>query len=545
MIETHAPSAYAYPLLIRHLWHAPMTCNPRQEIVSGATLRYDYATLYARVERLAGGLASLGIGKGDTVAVMNWDDHRYLECFFAIPMMGAVLHTVNVRLAPEQVLYTINHAGDDAILVHADFVPLIEQIADRIERPVKLVYLGDQPGAAPPAGYAGEYEALLAGAGDGFEFEDFDENTPATTFYTTGTTGDPKGVIYSHRQLVLHTLGLVAGLGSADNENRFHRGDVYMPITPMFHVHAWGMPYAATLMGIKQVYPGRYEPALLLQMIEREAVTFSHCVPTILHMLLAAPEAEKTDLSRWKVVIGGAAMPGALALAAAERGIGAFTGYGLSETCPVLTTADMSGSVEVTTDESSIARRCVTGMPMPMVDLRVVDMQMNDLPRGSGHCGEVVVRAPWLTQGYTADEAGSESLWEGGYLHTGDVGYLDEDGSLHITDRMKDVIKSGGEWISSLQLEDIVSRCDGVAEAAAIGIPDARWSERPLILVVRSDPGLEAGPVLAAIQAEVECGRLSEWAMPGRVEFVDALPRTSVGKLDKKAMRALFGGQAE
>jgi len=544
MIETHAPSAYAYPLLIRHLWHAPMTCNPRQEIVSGETLRYDYAALYARVERLAGGLASLGIGKGDTVAVINWDDHRYLECFFAIPMIGAVLHTVNPRLAPEQILYTINHAGDDAILVHADFVPLVEQIADRIERPVKLIYLGDEPGARPPAGYAGEYEALLAAAEDGFEFEDFDEHTTATTFYTTGTTGDPKGVFYSHRQLVLHTLGLIAGLGSADNDNRFHRGDVYMPITPMFHVHAWGMPYAATLMGVKQVYPGRYEPARLLKLIEREEVTFSHCVPTILHMLLSAPEAEKTDLSHWKVVIGGAAMPRALALAAAERGIAAFTGYGLSETCPVLTTADMSGSVEVTTDEASITRRCVTGIPMPMVDLRVVDAGNNDIPRGGGVSGEVVVRAPWLTQGYTGDEDRSAALWDSGYLHTGDVGYLDEDGSLHLTDRMKDVIKSGGEWISSLQLEDIVSRCDGVAEAAAIGIPDAHWTERPLILVVRSDPGLEAGPVLAAIRAEVEHGRLSEWAVPERVEFVDALPRTSVGKLDKKAMRVLFGGPA-
>ncbi|MGD8348483.1 MAG: fatty acid--CoA ligase [Gammaproteobacteria bacterium] len=544
MIETHASSAYSYPLLIRHLWHAPMTCNPRQEIVSGDT-RYDYGALYARVERLAGGLASLGIGKGDTVAVMNWDDHRYLECFFAIPMLGAVLHTVNVRLAPEQILYTINHAGDDAILVHADFVPLIEQIADRIERPLKLVYLGDQPGAEPPAGYGGEYESLLAAADDGFEFEDFDENTPATTFYTTGTTGDPKGVFYSHRQLVLHTLGLVAGLGSADNDNRFHRGDIYMPITPMFHVHAWGMPYAATLMGLKQVYPGRYEPDRLLKLIEREGVTFSHCVPTILHMLLAAPEAADIDLSGWKVVIGGSAMPRGLALAAAQRGIAAFTGYGLSETCPVLTTADMSGSVEVTTDDASIARRCVTGQPMPMVDLRVVDAQMNDLPRGKEHCGEVVVRSPWLTQGYTGDEDGSAALWNSGYLHTGDVGYLDEDGSLHITDRIKDVIKSGGEWISSLQLEDVVSRCDGVAEVAAIGIPDDRWSERPLILVVRSDPGLEADSLMGAIRAEVERGQLSDWAVPARVEFVDALPRTSVGKLDKKAMREIFGKPAE
>ena len=540
MIETRAASAYSYPLLLRHLWHKSLSSNPSQEIVSGEALRYDYATLYERVGRLAAGLAALGVGRGDTVAVMDWDNHRYLECFFAIPMMGAVLHTVNVRLAPEQILYTINHAGDDVLLVHAEFVPLVEQIRARIERPLKLVYLCDTAQFELPQGFDAEYEALLAAADGGFEFEDFDENTTATTFYTTGTTGDPKGVFYSHRQLVLHTLGLVADLGSADGIHRFHRGDVYMPITPMFHVHAWGMPYAATLMGVKQVYPGRYEPRLLLRLIEREGVTFSHCVPTILNMLLAAPEAAHTDLSRWKVVIGGSAMPRGLARLAAEMGVAAYTGYGLSETCPVLTMADMSGIEDVGTDDETIARRCVTGKPVGMVELRVVDAEMNDIPRGGAASGEVVVRAPWLTQGYAGNADASAALWEAGYLHTGDAGYLDENGSLHITDRIKDVIKSGGEWISSLALEDIASRCAGVAEVAAIGIPDAQWGERPLLIVVRSDADLSADDVLAAVNAEVEGGRLSGWALPERVEFVDSLPRTSVGKLDKKAMRARY-----
>ena len=540
MIETRAASAYSYPLLLRHLWHKSLSSNPSQEIVSGEALRYDYATLYERVGRLAAGLAALGVGRGDTVAVMDWDNHRYLECFFAIPMMGAVLHTVNVRLAPEQILYTINHAGDDVLLVHAEFVPLVEQIRARIERPLKLVYLCDTAQFELPQGFDAEYEALLAAADGGFEFEDFDENTTATTFYTTGTTGDPKGVFYSHRQLVLHTLGLVADLGSADGIHRFHRGDVYMPITPMFHVHAWGMPYAATLMGVKQVYPGRYEPSLLLRLIEREGVTFSHCVPTILNMLLSAPQAAETDLSRWKVVIGGSAMPRGLARLAAEMGVAAYTGYGLSETCPVLTMADMSGIEDVGTDDETIARRCVTGKPVGMVELRVVDAEMNDIPRGGAVSGEVVVRAPWLTQGYAGNADASAALWEAGYLHTGDAGYLDENGALHITDRIKDVIKSGGEWISSLALEDIASRCAGVAEVAAIGIPDAQWGERPLLIVVRSDADLSADDVLAAVNAEVEGGRLSGWALPERVEFVDSLPRTSVGKLDKKAMRARY-----
>lgn len=542
MIESHASAAYNYPLLIRHLWHTPLSAHADQHIVSGDN-RFSYRQIRERIGRLAAGLASIGVGHGDTVAVMDWDNHRYLECFFAVPMMGAVLHTVNIRLSAEQILYTINHAEDDVILLHCDFVPIIEQIRDRIERETRFVFLRDDATAATPEFCVAEYESMLEAASPDFEFQDFDENTIATTFYTTGTTGEPKGVFYSHRQLVLHTLGLIANLGSGDASNRFHRGDVYMPITPMFHVHAWGMPYAATLMGVKQVYPGRYEPAALLQLIEREAVTFSHCVPTILHMLLSAPEVEQIDLSRWKVIIGGGALPRGLAQAAIEQGINVFTGYGLSETCPILTIADLSGMHQVTGDEESIKRRCKTGQPLVMVDLRVVDAQMKDVPRDGVSTGEVVVRSPWVTQGYSGNPQGSETLWEGGYLHTGDVGYIDETGSLQITDRIKDVIKSGGEWISSLQLEDIASRCVGVSEVAAFAIADERWGERPMLAIVASevdDDGIIANQVQQAIQAEVDSGRISKWAMPQRIEIVEALPKTSVGKMDKKVLRATY-----
>jgi len=542
MIESHASSAYNYPLLIRHLWHTPLSAHADQQIVSGDN-RFSYRQIRERIGRLAAGLASIGVRHGDTVAVMDWDNHRYLECFFAVPMMGAVLHTVNIRLSAEQILYTINHAEDDVILLHSDFVPLIEQIRDRIERDTRFVFLRDDAAAATPEFCVAEYESMLEAESPDFDFQDFDENTIATTFYTTATTGEPKGVFYSHRQLVLHTLGLIANLGSGDASNRFHRGDVYMPITPMFHVHAWGVPYAATLMGVKQVYPGRYEPAALLQLIEREAVTFSHCVPTILHMLLSAPEVEQIDLSRWKVIIGGGALPRGLAQAAIEQGINVFTGYGLSETCPILTIADLSGMHQVTGDEESIKRRCKTGQPLVMVDLRVVDAQMQDVPRDGVSTGEVVVRSPWATQGYTGDPQGSESLWEGGYLHTGDVGYIDETGSLQITDRIKDVIKSGGEWISSLLLEDIASRCTGVSEVAAFAIADERWGERPMLAIVASevdDDGIIADQVQQAIQAEVDSGRISKWAMPQRIEIVEALPKTSVGKMDKKVLRATY-----
>ncbi len=541
-----ANSAYDYPLLIKQLLHTPLLCAPNQEIVSGDHWRYDYRTFRDRIARLASGLASLGIGKGSTVAVMDWDSHRYLECYFAVPMLGAVLHTINIRLSPEQILYTIHHAEDDVILVHSDFRAVLAQISSRFERPIARVLLQDESESQPPVGYAAEYEALLSCSESGYEFKDFDEQTPATTFYTTGTTGDPKGVVYTHRQLVLHTMAILAGLGPIAGSNRFHRGAVYMPMTPMFHVHGWGVPYAATLMGVKQVYPGRYEPSKLLGLIQREGVTFSHCVPTILHMLLAAPAAEATDLSGWKVIIGGAALPQGLAQAALARGIDVFTAYGMSETCPFLTIADLSATPRDSRSGEAIAQRCKTGKPAPLVELRVVDPHMNDVPHDGKTTGEVVVRAPWLAQGYVKDSERSEALWEGGYLHTGDVGHIDPTGSLQVTDRMKDLIKSGGEWISSLELESIVSGCEGVAEVAAIGLPDGLWGERPMLVVVRTEEGetpVTAGDVRDAVRLHVESGRLSKWAVPERIEFVESLDKTSVGKLDKKALRARYVGQ--
>ncbi len=537
-------AAYEYPLLIRHLLHTPLSGSPDQEIVSGDVMRYSYRTFRERIGRLASGLTSLGIKSGDTVAVMDWDNHRYLECFFAVPMMGAVLHTVNIRLSPEQILYTINHADDDIILVHTDFVDILEQISDRFERPVKLVLLHDDPAPVTlPTGYEAEYESMLEESDSEFDFKDFDENTRATTFYTTGTTGDPKGVAYTHRQLVLHSLGILAAFSTASGNNRFHKEDVYMPMTPMFHVHGWGIPYAATMMGVKQVYPGRYEPAKLLGLIDREGATFSHCVPTILQMLISAPEAQDVDLSRLKVVVGGSALPEGLEKAALDLGIEVFAAYGLSETCPVITTADLPATDCERGSDEDLARRRKPGKPVSLVELRVVDADMNDIPRDGKSTGEIVARAPWLTQTYTKNPEATLDLWRGGYLHTGDVGYFDETGSLLITDRIKDVIKTGGEWISSLDLESIVSRCAGVQDVAAIGIPDERWGERPMLIVVRSaevTPAITGEQVKEAIMGHVTSGKLSKWAIPERIEFVDQIDKTSVGKLDKKVLRARY-----
>ena len=537
------PSAYDYPLLIKHLLHTPLATAPEQEFVYRDISRYTYRTLRQRIGRLASGLVGLGVRPGDTVAVMDWDSHRYLECYFAIPMMGAVLQTVNIRLSPEQILYTLNHAGADVILCHTDFLPILDTIKDRLETVKIFVVLSDGGSNAerPPSSlaFAAEYEDLLARGMEAFDFPDFDENTRATTFYTTATTGDPKGVYFSHRQIVLHTLAVLGTLASPAAHQRLHYGDVYMPITPMFHVHAWGVPYVTTAMGLKQVYPGRYLPDMLLSLIKQEKVTFSHCVPTILHMLLASPAAKDVDLSGWKVVIGGSALPKGLAKLAMEKGIDVFGGYGLSETCPILTLAQLKpGMTELDTD-TEIEYRTKAGLPIQLVDLRIVDEQMHDVPHDGKSSGEVVVRAPWLTQGYLNDPVNSEELWRGGYLHTKDIGTIDPEGYLLVTDRIKDVIKSGGEWISSLVIEDIISRHPGVSEVAVIARPDERWGERPLALIVLREESV--GVVTEEhIQIHVkdwaDRGAISKWAVPD-VQFVENLEKTSVGKLDKKVMR--------
>ena len=541
-------AAHEPPLTIGHILAQGAARGANREIVYRDRTRHSYSVLAERVSRLAGALAKLGVEPGSTVAVMDWDSHRYLEAFFAVPMMGAVLHTVNVRLSPEQILYTINHAEDDVILVHVDFVPLIESIAGKLRAGVRFVLIADGmqvPSSAVP--FMGEYEALLAAARARYDFPLLDENTRATTFYTTGTTGLPKGVYYSHRQLVLHTLAISAAFGGASHAS-IGADDVYMPITPMFHVHAWGLPYVATMLGLKQVYPGRYAPDVLLKLIRQEEVTFSHCVPTILQMIFADAEMATSDLSNWKVVIGGSALPVALARAAAGHGVDIIAGYGMSETCPILTLAHLEPHMFGWDAERQLAYLCRAGRPVPFVQLRIVDEDMKDVPRDGRTAGEIVARAPWLTQGYLGETERSEDLWRGGWLHTGDAGFIDDEGYLKITDRIKDVVKTGGEWVSSLDLEDIVLRMPGVAEAAIVGLPDEKWGERPVALVV-SRPGFTAQLTEEMVREHVkefaENGAISRYAVPDRVHFVAAIPKTSVGKLDKKAIRAkLLAGEA-
>ena len=539
-----ADNAYQYPLLIKQLLLSGPRYAPDQEIVYANRSKYTYRDLVTRIHRLANALTAAGVKPGDVVAVLDWDTPRYLECFFAIPMIGAVLHTVNVRLSPEQIVYTMNHAEDDLVLVHDDFAPLLEKVSGELTTVKNYIQLTDSEQAVSTGlPVVGEYEALLAAADTHFEFPDFDENSIATTFYTTGTTGNPKGVFFSHRQLVLHTLAMTGTLSAFDEQPLMRSSSVYMPITPMFHVHAWGVPYAATLLGIKQVYPGRYEPELLVDLLKTHKVSFSHCVPTIMQMLMATESIKTADLSNWHVLIGGSALTKGLCEAAAKLGIRMYTGYGMSETGPLLTTTHMK---PVNMEQSLVAQsdqRVKTGVPVPLVDIRIIDEEGNSLPHDGETKGEVVARAPWLTQGYLKEPEKGQELWAGGWLHTGDVASIEPDHNLTIKDRIKDVIKTGGEWLSSLDLENMISQHPAVAGAAVVGVPDDKWGERPHALVVlKAGQTADTAAIQAHLQQFVTAGDINKWAIPERIDFVEDIPKTSVGKINKKLIRDQLKG---
>ena len=532
-----AEGAYQYPLLIKRLLLSGARYEKTREIVYRDHSRFTYQMLNERICRLAGALAAAGVKAGDTVAVMDWDSHRYLECMFAIPMIGAVVHTVNVRLSPEQILFTMNHAEDKVVLVNSEFAPLYNAIAGQLTTVEKTVLLTDADDkSADLPDLFGEYEALLAAASPHYEFEDFDENSVATTFYTTGTTGNPKGVYFTHRQLVLHTLAIATILGSV--EGMLGGDKVYMPITPMFHVHAWGVPYAATMLGVKQVYPGRYDPELLVALWQKEKVTFSHCVPTIMQMVLNARAAEGMDFTGWNIIIGGSSLNRSLYEAAKARGIQLSAAYGMSETGPLVSVAHINDDLMAAGEDERTTYRLRAGAPGVLVEAAIVDGEGNFLPSDGETQGELVLRAPWLSGGYFREPEKGAELWAGGWLHTGDVATLDSMGGIDIRDRIKDVIKTGGEWVSSLQLEDLCSRHPGVREVAVVGVADPQWGERPFaLLVVREGHVLDARTLKEHLKPFVEQGHINKWAIPSQIALVTEIPKTSVGKLDKKQIR--------
>ncbi|MGO2733335.1 fatty acid--CoA ligase [Psychrobacter sp.] len=552
-IYNGAPSAYDYPLLVKQLLNRAKTVSLDQEIVYADKKRFTYKDLFSRINRLANVLADLELDAGDVVAVMDWDSHRYLESYFAVPMSEYILQTVNIRLSPEKILYTMNHAKPKVLMLNSEFAPLVKDYQFENSSIEHIIWLDDD-GVSYEGVFGGnqtrvigEYEALLTSASSDFDFPDFDENTIATTFYTSGTTGDPKGVFFSHRQLVLHSLAEAATLGMLPDKQGVSYGDVYMPMTPMFHVHAWGFPFTATMIGLKQVYPGRYAPDSLLDLIINEKVSITHCVPTILQMVIKEAQDRDASFNGLKMIIGGSRLTEGLARLAMSQGIEVYTGYGMSETAPLISLTEFSLNEPEMSDDEDIARRCMTGKPVLMVDAQVWGTDNKSVDTGKEHTGELVLRAPWLTQSYLKNEDAGKELWDNGYMHTQDIAYIRPDGYIGITDRLKDVIKSGGEWISSLEIETILSLHPAVADVSVIGVRDAQWGERPLALIVLKPDAQSTSvdDIKAIAEKAVERGMIPKYGVPSQFKFVDDLPKTSVGKHDKKAMRKTYADQTE
>lgn len=537
-----ASNAHHYQLLIKDLLENSLRVNPMHEVVYKDLVRMNYFELYDKIKRLCNLYCNLGLEGGSVIGVIDYDSHRYLMNYFAIPITGNVLHTVNWRLAPEQVLYTINHAEDEVLIVHEDFLPLIESFKDRMETVKEIIVIRDHNKEINTSvNHIGYFDDLIEKESEKFVFPSFSEDAIATLFYTTGTTGNPKAVYFSHRQLVLHTMVEMSVMSTMNEAFKIKSSDVYLPLTPMFHVHAWGLPYLATSLSLKQVYIGKFEPKSFLEIFAKEKPTISHCVPTILNMLLESPAAKNIDLSTWSVLIGGSALSKPLARRALERGISVVTGYGMSETCPLLTSSYLSLETIKNDMESQLEIRTRTGRAALLVDLKVIDEQGNEVPKDGKSLGEIVVRAPYLTMGYYKDKEKGEELWEGGYLHTGDVAWIDENNDVKIVDRSKDVIKTGGEWMSSLTLEEMIGSYEGVIEVAVIGIPDEKWGERPFALVVKNESEkIEEQDLKRHMQKYVDKQVINKWAIPDRFVFVSEIPKTSVGKISKKKIRELY-----
>jgi fatty-acyl-CoA synthase len=522
-----------FPLTLHHILRRLRYSDPRAEVVTlgegGARTRMTFAESAERIDRLARVLTRLGVQPGDRVGTFAWNNQRHFELYFAIPCVGAVLHTLNIRLFDEQLTYIANHAEDQVIFVDASLVPLLEKLAPSFETVRHYVVMGEgDPGGLPNAL---SYEDLLEEAGPGgYDYPDVDERQAAALCYTSGTTGNPKGVLYSHRSISLHSSATLmrdaVGLS---------RSDRVLAVVPMFHANAWGLPHGAALAGADLILPDRFlqaEP--LAQLIAAERPTLMGCVPTIFADLLRyADEHPDLDLSSLSnAACGGSAVPRQLMRDFQERhGVRIFQAWGMTETSPVATYSRPDESAEH--DDSYWDDRARQGRAMPWVELRLVGDGDTEIPWDGQSTGEIEVRGPWIAARYFHGDQDDEKF-DAGWLRTGDIASVDERGYVQITDRSKDVIKSGGEWISSVELENEVMAHPDVIEAAVIARPDERWAERPLCCVV-----LREGSTTDAHElAEHLSGRVAKWWIPEEFAFVDEVPKTSVGKFDKKVLRA-------
>jgi fatty-acyl-CoA synthase len=526
-----------HPLTLQHVLERMRGLNGDAEAVTftgDGTTRASYAEVGERVDRLCRGLQQLGVGEGDRVATFAWNTQTHLEAYLAAPCMGAVLHTLNIRLFPEQLVYVANHAQDKVILVDGSLVDLLAQHVEKLETVEHYVVMGEGDLSKLPS--AIDYEELLERQEPGFDYPAIDDRAAAGLCYTSGTTGNPKGVLYSHRSNILHAMGqcLADGLGTS-------RSDRILPVVPMFHANAWGLPYAAAMMGASLIMPGRFlqaEP--LARLIEQEKVTVAGAVPTIWLDVLRWADEHKPDLSSMRLVAcGGSAVPRSLMQAFEERhGMRIIQAWGMTETSPLGSVAHPPPGAE---GEEHWGYRSTAGRLIPLVEARLVADDGEILPWDGESTGELQVRGPWIARTYYEDPEADEKF-DDGWLRTGDVASIDARGYIRISDRSKDVIKSGGEWISSVDLENELMAHEAIAEAAVIAKPDERWSERPLACVVFEDDAEASAEDLQ----EHLASRVAKWWIPDEFAFIDEVPKTSVGKFDKKVLRKrLEAGELE
>jgi fatty-acyl-CoA synthase len=518
-----------FKLTINNLLDSAVRSNGDQQIVYRDN-SMTYKSFAKNVKNFAANLRKIGVKPGDRIAVLDYDTINYLYCYYSIPMIGAVIHMVNIRYPPEVLYYTIKNSEDSYLVVNADFMPLILQYRDMFDFIKGFIVYSEKGHEEYDISNVYFADNLLQDA----EYEDAppDENSMATLFYTSGTTGLPKGVYYSHKQLVLHSLASSVAL--SDEPIALKRTAVMLPLVPMFHVHAWGIPYFTIMRGIKYVLPGKYEWDRIVETMEREKVTNSAMVPSILYLLLQAKRGpEVLGNLKLKSVIGGAALNEGLAKTAESLGMTVVTGYGMSETGPILTLANYSNEVMDFSSEKKQEYRRKTGIPVPFVNLRVVS-DGEDVEKNNKEIGEIIVRAPWLTEGYIKDPEKTEKLWKDGWLHTGDLATMDEYGYIKIVDRESDAVKSGGEFIPSMVLEDLISTVAGVGEVAVTKKPDEKWGERP-VAFIKGTASREA--IENEMKKYVETGRIAKFWLPDDYIFVDEFEKTGTGKIDKKVLR--------
>ena len=528
-----------WPLLIASLIRHADQNHGDTEIVSrtveGPIHRYTYRDAHTRARKLANALTRLGVAPGECVGTLAWNGYRHFELYYGVSGMGAVLHTINPRLFRDQLDYIVNHAGDRLVFFDLTFLPLVEQLAPACPQVAAWVAMTDRahmPDSAMPDLLC--YEGLLDGESDDYEWPEFDENTAASLCYTSGTTGHPKGVLFSHRSTVLHAMAVCVPDAKALSAH-----SVVLPIVPMFHVNAWGIPYSAPLVGAKLVFPGPgYDGRSLYELFESEQVDCSAGVPTVWLGLIGYMKENKLRFTTLKrTAIGGSACPEAMMRTLRDDfGVHVHHGWGMTEMSPVGTVGSPKAKHRGQSADERLALSLTQGRPLYGVEMRIVDAAGVTLPRDGVATGMVMVKGPWVVRDYFRSESPSP-LSADGWFPTGDVGSIDADGYLQITDRAKDVIKSGGEWISSIELENIAMGHPGVMEAAVIGVAHPKWDERPLLIAVRKAGAAVTRDELLGFFA----GKIAKWSTPDDVVFVDELPHTATGKLSKKTLREKYG----